>query len=62
MRKFITGVFHGTVVVWLIFSLIIGVTWLCNLQPNNIYWIWIILCSATGVTFLLYLLFGENKK
>jgi len=62
MRNSITGVFYVVVIAWVLCSLVVGVAWLVDSQPNNLYWVWMRLCNATAITFLLYLLFGGRKN
>lgn len=62
MRAFITGVFSLAVSLWILCSIVVGVAWLFNSQPNNLHLVWIYLRNFTAITFLFHLLFGGKEE
>ena len=62
MRNFITGGFLLLLVLTLIVTVIVGVAWLFDYKPNNLYFVWSILYKSLTVSFLFHLLFGAEIK
>jgi len=62
MRTFITEVFYGVTSLWILCSLIIGIAWLFDSTPNNLYWVWIKLCNTVIIAFLFFILFGKKRN
>jgi hypothetical protein len=62
MRNFITNTFRFIVSAWILSSLILGIAWLFDSQPENLKWVWMRLANLTAISFLFHLLFGANKN
>ena len=62
MRNFITRVFAFLIVITMFITLIVGVSWLFDYKPNNLYFVWSICYKSLAVSFLFYLLFGEIRS
>jgi hypothetical protein len=62
MRNFITKTFRFIVSLWILSSLILGIAWLFDSQPENLKWVWMRLANLTAISFLFHLLFGVNKN
>lgn len=62
MRDFITGVFAFLLVITGFFTLIVGIAWLFDFKPNNLYLVWSVCYKSLAVSSLFLILFGGNKK
>jgi len=62
MRVYITGIFNIAVILWILCSILVGIAWLFDSQPENLYWVWMKLCNIVAITFLFYLLFGGKTN
>lgn len=61
MRNFITGIFALLLTLTGLFTLLVGVLWLFDFKPNNLYLVWEVCYKSLAVSFLFYLLFGEKR-
>jgi hypothetical protein len=62
MKDFITGVFKFILGVTVSITFIVGVVWLFDFKPKNLYLVWEVCYSSLAVSFLLFLLFGRIKN
>lgn len=61
MRKFITKVFFSFLSGTLFLTLLVGICWLFDSKPNNLYFVWHVGLKITTVLLLFFILFGGNK-
>jgi hypothetical protein len=62
MKDFITAIFALILSVTLVVTFIVGLAWLFDFKPKNLYLVWEICYSSLAVSFLLFLLFGRIKN
>jgi len=62
MREFITVIFALLLVITFAVTTLVGVAWLFDFKPNNLYFIWSICYKSLAISFLFFILFGGNKK
>lgn len=62
MRDFITKTFWNFLAGTLFITLIVGIAWLFDSKPNNLYFVWHVGLKTTTVSFLFFILFGGNKN
>ena len=62
MRNFITVVFALLLSLTLVVTMLVGVAWLFDFKPNNLYLVWSVCYKSLTVSFLFFILFGGNKK
>ncbi len=62
MRNFITEEFMFLLGVTSISTVLVGITWLFDYKPNNLYFVWSISYKSLAVSFLFHLLFGAEIK
>lgn len=60
MRTIITKIFAMLLVLTLLTSFIVGIAWLFDSEPTNLYLVWKFLGSSLAVSFLFQLLFGAK--
>jgi len=60
MRTFITHIFEFLLALTLFITCIVGLVWLFDYKPNNLYLVWRYCYNSLAVSFLFYLLFGEK--
>jgi hypothetical protein len=60
MKNFITGVFFILLWATLVVTMFVGIAWLFDCKPNNLYLVWRFLGSCLLVSFLFQLLFGAK--
>ena len=61
MRNFISGLFYSFLAGTMAVTIIVGVCWLFDFYPNNLYYVWGICYKNLAVSFLFHLLFGAKK-
>jgi len=62
MRNLITFLFFTILSITLTVSMLVGVAWLIDLKPKNLYLVWEICYSSLAVSLLLFILFGGRKN
>lgn len=60
MKTRITQIFMTLVILTLFCSIIVGIAWLFDSKPNNLYIVWEFLGSCLAVSSLFQLLFGAK--
>lgn len=60
MKILITKVFGFILVMTLFVTMIVGISWLFDYKPNNLYMVWKFLYNSLLISFLFQLLFGEK--
>jgi len=58
IRYRITQIFAMLLVITLFTTIIVGIAWLFNAQPENLYKIWKFLGGCLAIAFVFQLLFG----
>lgn len=62
MKNFINKVFTLLSFIVVILSIIVGIAWLFDCKPHNLYYALGISCDCIIVSFLFFILFGGNKN
>lgn len=62
MKHKITQLFVLLLVLWLFCSMIVGIAWLFDCEPKNLYFVWEKISIILSVSFLFNLLFGVPIK
>jgi hypothetical protein len=65
MRDFIRGIFIMLLTITGYITLLVGLLWLFDFKPNNLYLVWEVGYRSLAVSFLLYLcllIFNAAKK
>jgi len=62
MRNYITGTFTFILILTSIITLLVGIAWLFDCKPNNLYLVWKYSYNSLTVSFLFYILFGGKKE
>jgi len=61
MRQFTTIIFIIMFIATFWTTLGLGITWLFNYYPKNLYNFWLVCCKVFAVSLLFYILFGGRK-
>jgi len=62
MRDLITAIFSLLLILTFWLTVIVGIAWLFDYKPDNLYFVWGVCYKSLIVSFLFYLLFGGNKN
>jgi len=60
MRLFITKLFLITLVVTIFTTMLVGIAWLFNSQPENLHRVWHFLGNCCLLTSVFWILFGAK--
>lgn len=62
MRNFINSVLDTVSTITVILFILIGISWLFDYEPKNLWTMFKYSCNVTAVSFVFYLLFGGKTK
>ena len=62
MNKLVNTAVEIIITFFLLISIVVGVCWLFDSKPDNLYKVWEFLGCCYVVSLLFFLLFGGNKK
>lgn len=61
MRESVNRIFKTLLTIFIVLSIIVGVAWLFDSEPSNLYTVWKISFEALMCSTLFLILFGGNK-
>lgn len=62
MNKLVNTAFEIIITFFLLISIVVGIAWLFDSKPDNLYSVWEFLGYCFVVSLLFFILFGGNKK